>query len=172
MQYDVSHLLREPVGCQWDVEVDEVGTVAPVKGARIQGQLRLTRFNEGVWTEARLKAQAVQVCDRCLRSFHSPCWPISRSSAGREGRGLQAWNSGEPFVNGNGVLDLNETVRQHLILSLPTKLLCDPQCVGICPDCGIYGINHNHECSTREPEIAADPRWRELAALGSIGERG
>ena len=172
MQYDVSHLLREPVGCQWDVEVDEVGTVAPVKGERIQGQLRLTRFNEGVWTEARLKAQAVQVCDRCLQSFQQPVLADFKEFCRTGEPGVAGVEFGEPFVDGDGVLDLVEVVRQHLILSLPTKLLCDPQCVGICPDCGIYGDKHNHKCSTREPEIPADPRWRELAALGSIGERG
>ena len=72
MQYDITHLLREPVGFRWDVDVDEVGTAEPVKGERIQGQLRLTRFSQGVCAEAHLSTEAVQICDRCLRTFRQP----------------------------------------------------------------------------------------------------
>ena len=75
MQHNVSDLLREPVGCQWGLEVDEAGTAEPVTGERIQGQLRLTRIHldsgQGVWTEAQLRVQTVQVCDRRL-SFRQP----------------------------------------------------------------------------------------------------
>ena len=131
MQYDISHLLREPVGFRWGVKVDEVGIAEPVKGERIQGQRRLTRFSQGVCAEALLNTEAVQICYRCLRTF-----------------------------------------RQHLILNLPAKLLCNPQCVGICPHCGVYGDKHNHNCRTQDQDFQADPRWKDLTALGFSGERG
>ncbi len=172
MQYDISHLLREPVGYRWDVEVDEVGTAEPVKGERIQGQLRLTRFNQGVWAEARLIAEAVQVCDRCLQTFRQPvsaeftelCRTTESISSNME--------YGELFVNSGGVLDLGEVFRQHLILNLPAKLLCNPQCLGICPHCGVYGDEYNHNCRTQDQGFQPDLRWKDLIALGISGERG
>ena len=173
MQHNVSDLLREPVGCQWGLEVDEVGTAEPVTGERIQGQLRLTRFNQGVRTEAHLSMQAVQVCDRCLRrSFRQPVRAdITELFRTSEPQPINLADI-ESFVDSGGVLDLGEIFRQHLILNLPAKILCHPQCVGICPSCGVYGKTHNHNHRPQDQELPADPRWMELATLGSSRERG
>lgn len=172
MQYNVSHLLREPVGCQWDVEVDEAGAAEPMDGERIPGQFRFTRFNEGVRTEARLSTRIVRLCNRCIRSFRQPVYADFselRRTAESSGAHLEI---GEAFVDCDGVLDLGEVFRQHLIINLPTKLLYNPQCAGICPDCGIYGDKHIHNCRALGHEFSGDPRWGEPAALGSTGERG
>ncbi len=172
MQYDVSHLLLEPAGCRWGVDVDEVGVAEPVKGERIQVQLWLTRFNRGVWAEARLTTAAVQVCDRCLRAFRQPV-RAEFTEMCRAGEPMPDYNeNGELFVDGDGVLDLSEVFRQHLILNMPAKLLCNPQCAGICPHCGTYVDNHNHRCRTQDRELQLDLRWGDMAALGATGERG
>ena len=172
MQYDVSYLLREPVGCRWEVDVDEVGAAEPVKGEQIQGQLWLTRFSRGVWAEARLTTAAVQVCDRRLRAIRQPV-RAEFTEMCRTGEPMPDYmENGELFVDGDGVLDLWEVFRQHLILNLPVKSLCTPQCVGICPHCGVYVENHNHRCRTQDRELQLDPRWSELSALGTSGERG
>ena len=152
--------------------MDEVGIAEPVTGERIRGQLKLRRFNQGVLAEARLRVQAVQVCDRCLESYRQPV----------RAEFTELYRTGEPqpidladggsFVDSGGVLDLWELFRQHIILNLPAKLLCHPQCVGICPSCGVYGKKHNHNHRVQDQELSADPRWMELAALGSFGERG
>jgi uncharacterized protein len=174
MQYDVSHFLREPVGCQWEVGVDEVVSAEPVKGERIRGQLPLTRLDHGVWAEARLSTRAVQFCGRCLRSFRQPV----------RAEFAELYRTGEPgmndlelrvqYVDNEGVLDLGDLFRQHLILNLPAKLLCHPQYVGICPSCGAYGDNHDHYHNHRSQgqELSADSRWNTLAVLGSSGGRG
>ena len=172
MQYDITHLLREPVGFRWDVEVDEVGTAEPVKGERIQGQLGLTRFNQGVWAEARLSTEAVQVCDRCLRTFRQPVRAEFTELCRIGDPTPSTMEYGELFVNSGGILDLGEVFRQHLILNLPAKLLCNPQCMGMCPHCGVYGDKHNHNCRTQDQDFQMDPRWKDLTALGITGERG
>ena len=178
MQYNVSHLLREPSGCLWELDVDEIGAAGPVNGERIQGQLRLTRIHldsgQGVWAEARRWVQAIQVCDRRLRSFRQPVRADFTELYRTSEPGPGNLEYGEPFVDSGGVLDLGEVFRQRLILNLPTKLLCHPQCVGICPGCGAYGDKHDydHNNRTQGHELPADSRWRELASLGSSRERG
>ena len=172
MQYDITHLLREPVGFRWEVDVDEVGTTEPVKGERIHGQLRLTRFNQGVWAEACLSTEAAQLCDRCLRTFRQPVRAEFTELCGTGEPISSSTEYDELFVNSGGVLDLREVFRQHLILNLPAKLLCNPQCVGMCPHCGVYGDKHNHNCRTRDQNFQMDPRWKDLTALGISGERG
>ena len=47
-------------------------------------------------------------------------------------------------------LDLDELVRADILLELPTKNLCSPDCKGLCPKCG---VNRNYEscsCETRQ----------------------
>jgi uncharacterized protein len=58
-------------------------------------------------------------------------------------------------------LDLSAWARDALALALPDKILCKPDCAGLCPVCG-KDLNvepHEHE----EPQ--ADSRWSALAEL-------
>lgn len=56
------------------------------------------------------------------------------------------------------LLDFEELVRTDLILAMPSKFLCKPDCKGLCSKCG-QDLNAGH-CSCEEKEV--DPR---LAAL-------
>jgi uncharacterized protein len=58
-------------------------------------------------------------------------------------------------------LSLEDVLREQVLLSLPVRTLCKPDCKGICPRCG---VNRNSQaCSCDEgPE---DPRWKALAGL-------
>ena len=60
-------------------------------------------------------------------------------------------------------LDLGEVVREQLLLALPMKRLCRPECQGLCPTCG---RNRNTEpCACPEPEEPIDPRLEPLRKL-------
>ncbi len=43
-------------------------------------------------------------------------------------------------------IDLGEEVRQEVILNLPTKILCDKECKGLCPNCGKNLNNETCKC--------------------------
>ena len=58
-------------------------------------------------------------------------------------------------------LDLAGWARDAAALALPDKILCRPDCAGLCPVCG---RNLNDEPHTHEEELA-DPRWSRLAEL-------
>jgi len=67
-----------------------------------------------------------------------------------------------PYVDG-AVLDVVAWARDALALALPARVLCRPDCAGLCPVCG-QSLNdadpaaHDHP---REP----DPRWAKLREL-------
>jgi uncharacterized protein len=46
-----------------------------------------------------------------------------------------------------------------VVLALPDKILCQPDCAGLCPDCG---KNLNREPHGHEGD-ETDPRWAALA---------
>jgi len=58
-------------------------------------------------------------------------------------------------------LDVSAWARDAVALALPDKILCRPDCAGLCPECG---KNLNDEPHTHE-ETAVDPRWAALEAL-------
>ncbi len=64
---------------------------------------------------------------------------------------------------GTDEIDVGEAIREELLLAVPPYKVCDPDCKGLCPQCGINWNEHSCDCSTEEP----DPRWDALRALQS-----
>lgn len=50
----------------------------------------------------------------------------------------------------NYELDLDELVRADILLELPTKNLCTPDCKGLCPKCGTNLNSGSCECDTHQ----------------------
>jgi uncharacterized protein len=67
------------------------------------------------------------------------------------------------YYTGQGI-ELNDVVREQILLAVPLRVLCTEQCKGLCPHCG-KNLNEGH-CSCAEP--LEDPRW---AALKDIRKR-
>jgi len=59
------------------------------------------------------------------------------------------------------MLAVSTWARDALALALPDKILCRPDCAGLCPVCG---KNLNDEPHTHE-ETVVDARWAALEAL-------
>jgi len=81
-------------------------------------------------------------------------------------REYQATNPGEsdelrtPYLVDDN-LDLAAMARDAIALALPDKILCRPDCAGLCPVCG---KNLNAEPHAHEEE-STDSRWAALEAL-------
>ena len=61
----------------------------------------------------------------------------------------------------NGKLDLDEEIREELLLSFPMRFLCREDCPGLCPKCGKPLSQGDCGCPTTEP----DPRLAVLKKL-------
>ncbi len=59
------------------------------------------------------------------------------------------------------ILNVSELVRQQLLVSLPLRVLCRPDCRGICPQCG-RNLNQE-ECQCAQTE--GSPAWETLRLL-------
>jgi uncharacterized metal-binding protein YceD (DUF177 family) len=57
-------------------------------------------------------------------------------------------------------VDLTEDIRESMILAFPHYPVCNPECKGLCPQCGV-NLN-NAPCSCQPP---ADDRWAGLDGL-------
>ena len=65
-----------------------------------------------------------------------------------------------PYIEGAN-LDVSAWARDAVALGLPEKILCRPDCAGLCGQCG---KNLNDEPHVHEDEHR-DPRWAALEAL-------
>ena len=97
------------------------------------------------------------VCDRCLtdisRQEHMEFSHILVFSLNRE-------DDGEFIVIPDGQLDLAELTASDILLELPTAMVCDQGCKGLCPICGknrnLESCNCRQEKSGRGLEILRD----------------
>ena len=58
-------------------------------------------------------------------------------------------------------VDLSPLIREQMILALPTRPLCEDNCKGLCPQCGINRNLHTCQCHA----ASADPRLAPLRNL-------
>ena len=70
-------------------------------------------------------------------------------------------NVDEYIIIRDGKLDIDEQLVEEMILSFPTKFLCNEDCPGLCPKCGKQLKHGACGCNTRE----IDPRLAVLAKL-------
>ena len=64
-------------------------------------------------------------------------------------------------------LNVDEQLREELILGFPTKLLCEDDCPGLCPTCGKPKREGACGCPTKE----IDPRWAVLKTFFEEDEK-
>ena len=120
-------------------------------------ELTITRASTGTVFELAFSVRLHGPCYRCLEDAVLEL-PISA-------REYQATNpeSDEmrtPYLD-NDRLDLSAWARDALALELPDKILCKPDCAGLCPVCGKDLNLEPHDHGEPEP----DSRWSALAEL-------
>ena len=100
---------------------------------------------------ARASATAVSRCCRCLEPVEAPlCAEIDALYA-------KTPDPDDPDLyrfEGNAV-ELEDAVRDALLLELPLQFFCKPDCKGLCPVCG---ANLNREtCTCQEGNVVTGP---------------
>lgn len=130
----------------------EVDPPEPVARLELQGA------QGGVYLKLELTADVHGPCVRCLEDarlhvavdaseYHEPAGPDELRS---------------DYVE-HGQVDVERWARDALVFALPGKILCRPECAGLCPRCGVRleeGVEH--DCGAPE----ADPRWDKLREWG------
>jgi len=106
-------------------------------------------------------------CDRCLEPARCPIDSdfelFYRPVADGYGEEV-ALDEGEAqmgFYEGDGI-ELNDVLREHVLLALPMQRVCSEACRGICPVCG---QNRNQKMCACQTE-SLDDRWEALKNYG------
>jgi uncharacterized protein len=143
--------------------VDErISLTAPVN---VTGKVRLAG-NE-VFVNGHVDTNAKVECDRCLQSIETP---VNADFALEyiPGSDYESWTAAElteaemlvSVFDGESI-DIDEIVKEQILLAVPTRMLCREDCKGICPECGTDRNTGDCSCSTND----IDPRWAALKDL-------
>jgi uncharacterized protein len=123
-----------------------------------EAALTLTRLTSGLMLELDFDVRLVGPCVRCLDDA-----ALDVSVHDRQYQATSPDGDDElvtPYLAAD-TLDLSAWARDAVALALPDKILCRPDCAGLCPMCG-KDLNlepHEHE------ESEVDDRWAKLAEL-------
>jgi uncharacterized protein len=116
-----------------------------------------------------ITARAEVDCDRCLKTVALPvetkfdvAYVPAEDYRQSEAAELQEEDLGLSIFDGE-TIDVDELVREQLLLALPARALCGEDCKGLCPTCGADKNTNPCDCHSRE----IDPRWAGLKAVMS-----
>lgn len=154
---------------------DRIGidVIAVLPGEEIHLDMRLESVTQGVLLSGQLSTVADGQCIRCLESIefdierriqelyrYEPEKAHTKAQRKRAREDEDDLDLEELMMEGD-IIDLEAPIRDAIVLSLPINPLCDVDCPGLCPDCGVKWTNlpteHAHE--------VIDTRWLGLAGL-------
>ena len=135
---NVTHLLKEPVGSSQSHDISGIsGIIGEEVEGFVEGKVKVIRISKGVFVQCKLNAEVKLICSRCLDAFLCPIsfsaeeefLPISDVSDDLAPSSLE--QSEEFTIDDKNILDLGELIRQYVLLNLPVKPLCRPDCPGM-----------------------------------------
>jgi uncharacterized protein len=121
--------------------------------------LEVSRPSRGYAFYLRFPIRVEGPCVRCLEPAHVEAEVDAREihqgdTADEELR--------SPYVE-DDELDLGRWAQDAALLAMPTRILCRPDCAGLCPVCGA-SLN-DADPADHEHGSAPDPRWAKLDEL-------
>jgi uncharacterized protein len=127
-----------------------------LRGGEVDARLDVSHTVSGYAFRLRFGAEVEGPCVRCLETADQTV-EVDAREIDQPGGGEEL---SSPYYD-EGHLDMRGWARDALALALPTQIVCDEDCAGLCSVCG-ENLNrapdHAHE---REP----DPRWAALREL-------
>ena len=142
-----------------DAEVEQAGPL------RAEGVAELLANTDGeVRIRGKLSVRMKAICDRCLGEavipleteldlFYQPMSLIARD----EEIEIDEGEAEIGFYEGQG-MELEDLLKEQILLLLPMQKVCREECKGICPLCG----KNRNEAACQCKLVTADDRWKAL----------
>jgi uncharacterized protein len=134
----------------------------------IELDLVLEAVTGGVLVRGAVRATALATCARCLaptpRALEVDVLELHRAVRGDDDEDVDGSEDDLDYelVEGDTQLDLDQMVRDALVVGQPVRVLCRPDCAGLCPTCG---ADRNADACEHGDEQPSDPRWAALRGL-------
>lgn len=137
---NVAALLREAVGStrSYHLHLDTFPLTEEITAENVDGTVRLTRLRDSIMVDVRANGRAELECVRCLRRYPQPF----RTKFSEEFHQTVDLRTGIPLdmeapltvddatIDEAHQLDLGDVLRQEILLALPMRPACGPDCPG------------------------------------------
>lgn len=151
-----------------DFDAGKLGEVKLITPVSVAGSV--TNTGESMLVRARARGRLALRCSRCLQpaeididaNIDERYRPAGDVEVSEDGNGLA--DDDDVGYYERDRIEMGEIVRENFALQIPMKSVCNEECRGLCPQCG---VNFNEEtCSCSQDEL--DPR---LAVLREWQDR-
>ena len=145
-EFELDIPLMEPMGN---------GITTVPAGDLVELDLRLESVHEGILATADVYAEAKAECSRCLEPL------VHAVEVDFQELFTYSYTSEEQPAIVDETIDLQQAILDAVVLNLPFQPICSPDCLGLCPDCGVRMADD----PTHQHEAPIDSRWSELKNL-------
>ncbi|HUH62860.1 MAG TPA: DUF177 domain-containing protein [Terracidiphilus sp.] len=177
MEFRLLDLEQEPIEFDVDLpsgavdfgnEAEQVGDLAASGRAEVLHEHRGPReIVSDIRLRGKFSGRFHVPCARCIEPAEIPLAaefdlifrPVG-ADAGPPERSITAPETEIGYYQKDSLL-LADVLREQVLLSLPVRTLCKPDCKGLCPRCGVNRNNQPCHCE----ENQSDPRWEALSGL-------
>jgi uncharacterized protein len=134
LRLNIGYFYNKPIGYSRDIPIDfNQITIEDLTVEALKSQVRISRTREGLLLQVAATAKVRTGCSRCLEEFFLPVSTEFEELYQFPSRQREETDLILPM---DGYLDLSPLYREGLILGLPIKRLCKPDCKGLCIECG------------------------------------
>src|SRR5579862_6531318 len=168
--------MKSPVGTIREYNLEE--TFSRVEDQPLSRPVRvsvhLTRINDGLLARGDVETALETVCSRCIEPAEQPVGfhfeeqfrPTIDIVTGQPARTDEDDAAAPVFtIDANHLLDLDEVLRQGVVMETPMHPLCQPNCRGLCPNCGANLNQGACDCEPDAPSGSMAAMLKDLAPL-------
>ena len=132
--------LEESLSSEWIglTRKDNVRFITPV-----DIKAKVTRADDEAFVQIKANSRYESFCYRCLKDIKND-WATNFTLSFDVDKQAE-------------FIDVSEDVRQELILNLPTRILCQANCKGLCIDCGVNLNTETCHCALSGQKLVVSP---------------
>ena len=154
---NLRHLEGGPIRLQGELSVAELDLTSLDELIRPCGPLRydleVSHQVQGLLVQGQLEMPFACECARCLKPFEHRVGLADWSS-------LLPWEGEDRVRVSHDSVDLTPHVREDMVLALPQRPLCGPECSGLSAEPPVGG---KQSCGAQTPDVSS--AWTELNKL-------
>jgi len=155
-------------------EIDFGSEVRQIGPLSTQGHAELIREHHGghhsiddIRLVGNFDTRVEVTCARCLEAVEIPVARsfdlLYRPMVAEKGSDEVAIHEADTEIGyyADDSMELEDSLREQVLLAVPIKSLCRYDCKGLCPTCGVNRNQQGCDCNQASP----DPRWGALGEL-------
>jgi len=153
MEGDSARFVLEEEFSPFHFGLEELAFASPV-----HVEIQVTNTGGSLLAQGKIQTEIKVICSRCLEDFaysielpYEDEWVLASEATAEHKENALLYDQDE--------VEIGERIFEHIVLGLPMKFTCSPECRGLCPQCGT-NLNVG-ECNCADNN--ADPRLADLA---------